>query len=52
MGKEEILELIEAGFDPELIQLEFDIPIEKINKYIKQEKQRKENEAKIAEKNA
>jgi len=45
MSKEEILELINAGFAPELIELEFNVPLEKINKYIKQEEKRKEEEA-------
>ena len=47
MSKEEILELINAGFAPELIELEFNVPLEKINKYIKQqekeERRRKAN---------
>ena len=44
MSKEEILELINAGFAPELIELEFNVPLEKINKYIKQEEKRKEGQ--------
>lgn len=47
MSKEEILELINAGFAPELIELEFNVPIEKINKYIKQEEKRKEKAKKL-----
>lgn len=42
MNKEEILELVQAGFAPELIELEFNIPLEKINKYINQEKKKME----------
>lgn len=49
MNKDEILELIDAGFDPELIELEFGVPIEKINKFIKQEEKRKDDERKQAE---
>lgn len=45
MEKEEILELINAGFAPELIELEFNVPLEKINKYISQEEKRKAAEA-------
>lgn len=40
MDKKEILELIDNGFNPEILALEFNVPIEKINKYLEQEKQK------------
>lgn len=36
MNKEEVLELINLGFEPKLIELEFGIPQEKIKEYINQ----------------
>ncbi|MGN1331048.1 MAG: hypothetical protein ACI4VN_06955 [Clostridia bacterium] len=44
MNREEVLELIELGFEPELINLEFSVPIEKIKKFIDQDKKRKAKE--------
>lgn len=45
MNREEVLELIELGFEPELINLEFGVPIEKIKKFIEQDKETREKKA-------